>query len=118
MERLVLFTDQEYTSSSLSASSLMKGWDRAVFESLQNLCAETGICIVLANVQKKEYEDDYPGPVDDEEPGVFLDRLCTPEGKTMLEEQIKVSEGDILERDPYSGATPDETEEGEETGNP
>lgn len=118
--RLVLFTDHKYTPESLSASNLMKGRDRAVFESLRSLCAETGMYIFLANVQKKRYDEDdyedYPFDDEDEEVGVSLDCLCTPEGKT-VSENVKIAEEDILGLDPYQGREPDEKEEGEFTGN-
>lgn len=115
VSKMVLFTDHKYTPKSLSASNLMKGRDRAVFESLRSLCAETGMYMFLANVQKRE--SDYGESNDDEEEeGIFLERLCTPDGKSVLED-VEIAEDDILGPDPYASRKPDKTEEGEYTGN-
>lgn len=113
MERLVFLTDHKYTPKSLSASNLMKGRDRAVFESLRNVCTETDIYICLANVQKTTSDNDYD---DDEEDEIHLECLCSTDGK-LITRNVKIDEGDIITPDPYGGRNPDETEEGEFTGN-
>lgn len=112
MERLVFLTDHKYTPNSLSASNLMKGRDRAVFESLRNVCAETDLYICLANIQKTVSDDDY----DSDEEDICLDYLCSSDG-TILAQNVAIDEGDIITPDPYGGRNPDKTEEGEFTGN-
>lgn len=127
LERLVIFTDHKYTPQSLSATNLLKtlkGRDRAVLESLRNVCAETGIYILLAKVQKKSresyglygYDLDQEEEEEEDDIGVWMDFLCDLKGKE-LATHVAMDETDILGPNPYQGRRPDETEEGEFTGN-
>ncbi|KAJ4424245.1 hypothetical protein N0V82_001111 [Gnomoniopsis sp. IMI 355080] len=100
LERLVIFTDHKYTPQSLSANNMMKtlkGRDRAVLESLRSVCADIGIYIFLANVEKKSsdlYGDDLDSEEDDDI-GIWMELLCDLKGKELARD-VAMDETDIL----------------------
>ncbi|ROV99032.1 hypothetical protein VMCG_06678 [Cytospora schulzeri] len=113
VSRLVYFFDHKYSHSSLSVNNL-KGRDRAVLEVVQQLCSESGLYLLLGNVTKRKYDQTY-GDIE-EEPDVFLELLCTPEGKRVASD-LDMSKQDIIGSDPYRDRSADSEDEGEFVGN-
>ncbi|ROW04644.1 hypothetical protein VPNG_07420 [Cytospora leucostoma] len=113
LSKLVYFLDHKYSQSSLSPINL-KGRDRAVFEVLQQLCSESGFYLLLGNVTKKKYEFDYG--FNEEKPGIFLEYLCTLDGKRIATDLL-MTKNDIIGSDPYRHRSADSEDEGELTGN-
>lgn len=115
LNKLVHFLEHKYSQKSLSSCNL-KGRDRAVYEVLSTVCSAAGIYVLFGNVTKKECDQDSDSEYyrdDGEGMGIYLDYLCTAEGKKIAS-GVKMSEQHILVADPYTNRSADSESEGED----
>ncbi|KAH7117235.1 hypothetical protein B0J13DRAFT_203422 [Dactylonectria estremocensis] len=116
-ENLMYPLDHQYTKSSLSLDN-MKGRDRAVCSSLQNICSAAGFYLMFAHMTHEETEEgagSYGYSDDDEEGSTTLDTVYAPDGSDVAS-GVSVELANILG---YSikDKDPDSEEEGDFTGN-
>ncbi|KAM5348797.1 hypothetical protein ACJ41O_008620 [Fusarium nematophilum] len=114
VKNLMYPLDHQYTKSSLSLDN-MKGRDRAVCSSLQNVCSATGFYLMFAHMTHEETPEDEYGYGDNEDPSTTLDTVYAPDGREVASD-VDVELENILG---YSikDKDPDSEEEGEFTGN-
>ncbi|KAJ0109209.1 hypothetical protein J7T55_009540 [Diaporthe amygdali] len=115
LNKLVHFLEHRYSQRSLSSRNL-KGRDWAVYEVLSTVCSAAGIYVLFGNITKKECDQDSDSEYyrdDGEGMGIYLDYLCTAEGKKIAS-GVKMSEQHILVADPYTNRSADSESEGED----
>jgi hypothetical protein len=112
LSKVVYLLDHKYSQANLFSSN-MEAHDRTVIKTLLSACSEAGIYLFLGNVTKKEFEQDYITSYDCDdggEAGVYMDYLCTAEGKRIAS-CVSLSEQHLIPADPYSNRSADEVEE-------
>ncbi|KAL7807582.1 hypothetical protein V8C26DRAFT_313340 [Trichoderma gracile] len=106
--------DHLYTKSSLSMNNL-KGRDRAVCHSLQEVSAACGLYLTLGHMTRSEM-DDGGGYFASEEPSTRLETVFSCDGAP-IGWFCQVDESEILVPDFFEDRDPDSEDEGEFTGN-
>ncbi|KAM0344341.1 hypothetical protein ACHAPU_007699 [Fusarium lateritium] len=116
VEKLMYPLDHLYTESSLCLQNL-KGRDRAVTHTLNNICSAAGFYLLLAHATHvKNGEDGYGGYGDDsEEDHTVLNAMYTLDGSKVAS-AVDIDVGEILGYS-ISKEDPDSEDEGEFTGN-
>lgn len=104
--------EHKYTPSSLSVRYI-KGRDRAVCHTLEQIASKHGFFLLLANMTRHEDYEDY---CDEGEDRITLERINTFGGEEVTSD-LNVELADIIGPDPYKSRDADSEDEGEFTGN-